>query len=45
MGGRYKGLHIYDKKQQRFLNYQYDGSLEGTIADNCINRVYIDRRE
>ena len=44
MGGRYKGLHIYDKKQQRFLNFQYDGSLEGTIADNCINRVYIDRR-
>jgi signal transduction histidine kinase/ligand-binding sensor domain-containing protein len=42
MGGRYKGLHIYDKKQQRFLNYQYDGSLEGTIADNCINRVYLD---
>lgn len=44
MGGRYKGLHLYDKKQQRFLNYQYDGSLEGTIADNCVNHVYLDQQ-
>jgi len=43
MGGRYKGIHIYDKIQQRFLNYQYNGSFEGTIADNCVNHVYLDR--
>ena len=44
MGGRYKGIHIYDKIQQRFYNYQYNGSLEGTIADNCVNQVYHDHR-
>jgi signal transduction histidine kinase/ligand-binding sensor domain-containing protein len=43
MGGRYKGLHIYEKNNQRFLNYQYNPSLEGTIADNCVNQVYLDR--
>jgi ligand-binding sensor domain-containing protein/signal transduction histidine kinase len=44
MGGRYTGLHIYDKTGRRFLNYQHDASLEGTIADNCINCIYIDKR-
>ena len=44
MGGRYKGLQLYDKKQQRFLNYQYDAFLEGTIADNCVNCIYRDHR-
>jgi len=44
MAGRYKGLHIYDKKTRQFLNYQYDASLEGTIADNCVNHIYLDRQ-
>ena len=43
MGGRDSGLHIYDKKLKRFYNYQYDPSREGTIADNKINCIYIDR--
>lgn len=43
MGGKNSGLHIYDKKQNRFYNFQYDPSREGTIADNTINCIYIDR--
>ena len=43
MGGKNSGLHIYNKKQNRFYNFQYDPSREGTIADNTINCIYIDR--
>ena len=43
MGGRYFGLTIYDKKENRFFNYRYDVSREGTIADNHINCIFIDR--
>jgi ligand-binding sensor domain-containing protein/signal transduction histidine kinase len=43
MGGRYNGLHMYDKKTGHFFNYQYDPSREGTIADNHINCLYRDR--
>lgn len=42
MGGRNAGLHVYDKKLNRFYNYQYDPSREGTIADNKVNCIYID---
>lgn len=42
MGGRYAGLHIYDKESQQFYNYQYDPAREGTIADNHINCVFAD---
>jgi len=43
MGGKYSGLHVYNKKLKRFYNYQYDPSREGTIADNKINCIYSDR--
>lgn len=42
MGGNNKGLHIYDKKKNRFYNLTHDPSREGTIADNRINCVFID---
>jgi ligand-binding sensor domain-containing protein len=42
MGGRHLGLHLYDKQQNKFYNYQYDPSREGTIADNKVNSIYID---
>ena len=44
MGGRSMGVHIYNKNNGRFSNYQHDPSLEGTIADNCVNSIYIDHR-
>lgn len=43
MGGRYGGLHIYDKQTGRFYNYRYDPAREGTIADNRINSLYTDK--
>jgi len=43
MGGRYFGLTLYNKKQNKFFNYQYDVAREGTIADNHVNYVFIDR--
>lgn len=43
MGGASKGLHVLDKKTGRFYQYTCDPSREGTIADDHINCVYIDR--
>ncbi|MEP7144326.1 MAG: two-component regulator propeller domain-containing protein [Ferruginibacter sp.] len=43
MGGRYNGLTLYDRQHERFYNYQYDVSLDGTVADNHISSVFIDR--
>lgn len=43
MGGAQKGLHVLDTKTKRFYQYTYDPSREGTIADDHINCVYIDR--
>ncbi|HYC29171.1 MAG TPA: two-component regulator propeller domain-containing protein, partial [Chitinophagaceae bacterium] len=44
MGGRNKGLHIYDRRNGRFYNYSYDPSREGTVSDNRINCIYTDRQ-
>lgn len=43
MAGRYFGLTIYDKKQKKFFNYQYNALQDGTIADKQINCILIDR--
>lgn len=43
MAGKYFGLTIYDKRQKRFFNYSYNPSLEGSVADNRLNCVYIDK--
>ena len=45
MGGRNSGLQVYNKTLDRFYHYQYDPSREGTIADNKINCIYIDRSD
>ncbi len=43
MAGRYKGLHVYDKNQDCFYNYRFNPGLDGTIADNKVNCVFIDK--
>lgn len=43
MGGQSKGLHMYDQRTNRFYNYQYDASREGTIADNRVNSLFADK--
>lgn len=43
MAGRYYGLTIYDKYQEKFFNYRYNAAKDGSIADDHVNCVYIDR--
>jgi ligand-binding sensor domain-containing protein len=43
MAGRYAGLHVYDKKQDYFYNYRFNASLQGTMADDKTNCVFIDK--
>jgi len=44
IGGRYKGLHIYNQHKKEFYNYQHDLAKEGTVAANTINNIFIDRK-
>ena len=44
IAGRHHGLTIYDRQQKKFFNYRYNPAQEGSIADNRVNCVYIDRR-
>jgi ligand-binding sensor domain-containing protein/signal transduction histidine kinase len=43
MGGSGKGLHIFDKRTSRFYNYSYDPSQEGSLPDNRVNCIFIDK--
>lgn len=43
MGGKNKGLHIYDRQSNRFYNYAYDPSKEGSVSDNQVNCIFIDK--
>lgn len=43
MGGKEKGLHLYDRTTNRFYNFRHNPSQEGTIADNRINCIFTDR--
>lgn len=43
MGGKYFGLTVYDKQQKKFFNYRYNRAVEGSIADNRINCIFIDK--
>jgi ligand-binding sensor domain-containing protein/two-component sensor histidine kinase len=43
MAGHTAGLHVFDKKANRFYNYRFNPALEGTIADNTVNCVFIDK--
>ena len=43
MAGKYFGLTIYDKQQKKFFNYRYNAAQEGSITDNKVNSIYIDR--
>ncbi len=44
MGGRYNGLHMYNPVSGAFYNYTYDPSRDGTVPDNHVNCVFIDRQ-
>jgi ligand-binding sensor domain-containing protein/two-component sensor histidine kinase len=43
IGGTYNGLYLYDRNSDRFHQYRHDPSREGSLADNRVNAIYIDR--
>lgn len=44
MGGKYSGLYVYDRASDRFHHYWRDPLHEGSLVDNHVNCVTIDRR-
>ncbi len=43
IGGKFNGLYLFDRRSGRYFNYNHDPSKEGTLADNQVNCIYIDR--
>ena len=43
IGGRYFGLYLFDQRLNRFYNYRHDPGKEGTLSDNRVNCIFIDR--
>ena len=43
IGGKFNGLYIFDPASQKYYHYTHDPSREGTLADNMVNCIYIDR--
>jgi streptogramin lyase len=44
MGGRDAGLHVYDKVKNVFYHYTHNPMQDGSLADNTINCVYVDKQ-
>ena len=44
IGGKEKGLQVYDRRTGQFYHYAYDPSKEGSISDNRINCIFTDRQ-
>lgn len=42
MGGDAKGLQIFDPRWGRFYQYAHNAAIEGSLADNHINCIFID---
>lgn len=43
LAGRFSGLQVFDKRSGKFFNYKYDAAQEGSIADNRVNCIFIDK--
>ena len=43
IGGQYHGLYSFNPATQQFINYRHNPAIEGSLADNRINCIYIDR--
>jgi ligand-binding sensor domain-containing protein/two-component sensor histidine kinase len=44
MGGNEQGLQVFDKARKRFYQYRYDPTKEGSLSDNHINCIFIDKK-
>jgi ligand-binding sensor domain-containing protein/two-component sensor histidine kinase len=45
IGGRYNGLYFFHPATEKFFQYKHDPGKEGTLADNQVNCIYIDRSD
>lgn len=45
MGGKEKGLQLLDKSANSFYHFVYDPSREGSVSDDHINCIFIDKNE
>ncbi|HET9429742.1 MAG TPA: two-component regulator propeller domain-containing protein, partial [Chitinophagaceae bacterium] len=43
IGGKYFGLYIYDPVDGHFYNYRHDAAMQGTLSDNTVNCIFMDR--
>ncbi|MBP7239002.1 MAG: hypothetical protein KBA14_02175, partial [Saprospiraceae bacterium] len=43
LAGRYEGLQMFDKETNRFHQFRLDPSLAGTIADDRVNCIFLDK--
>jgi ligand-binding sensor domain-containing protein/two-component sensor histidine kinase len=43
IGGKFNGLYIFEPALQKYYHFNHDPSKEGTLADNQVNCIYIDR--
>lgn len=43
IGAKYNGLYIFHPVTQEFYQYKHDPSREGSLANNQVNCIYIDR--
>lgn len=43
IGGKYNGLYFFHPATEKFLQYRHDPTKEGSLANNRVNCIYIDR--
>ena len=43
LAGRYEGLQMFDKETKRFHQFRSDPALAGTIADDRVNCIFLDK--
>lgn len=43
VGGQYNGLYIYNRNTGSFQQFQHDPSKDGSLADNRVNCIFLDR--
>ena len=43
IGGKYNGLYFYHPATEKFFQYRHDPAKEGSLANNQVNCIYIDR--
>jgi len=45
MGGTTRGLQVLDTSTGKFINYRFDPSVEGSLSDDHINCIFIDKQK